>query len=934
MGGGSQALRSIGGWLAPPPPPPPPLLLLLLLLLRPPFWPASAQQQSPAVTISEVMYHPPDPNGPEIALGITDAKKFEYIKLTASNGPVQLAAGTQLTDGVSFTFDQAWDLDEGSFLVIADDQTGFEARYGAPDPTKFLCCFSGKLANGGELVVLSDARGSELARAEYNDDYPDADGGGAALAWLDDRWQTVEPSPHCLWPTEWHGPETTELPVAASVVINEINYKPRNFVVSEWRDADRGSTCRTDFVWKRGGDLDEYIELHNPTEADIDLAGWQLADGVTYTFPTQPAIAVIPAGGYLLLCRQDPEESGDSVTDPELCCHQHTTGLVGSCCHRYVGTLSNSGERLTLLDGDSQIVEQVRYHSERPWPESPDGYGRSLERLSGAPPGNPDSWAASTRMGGSPGSANSVATRPAAGVYVRQIPVVSPSQPAPESDTTVTVELDGSLSGSISSVRLLWTLVPPQGNPTPATTVTMAAGRDGQYSATLIPSGCAGSCMLRYTLSVTVGDVEVALPSEHDPLPCWSAFVTSSTDPPPLEGGHRLIIFGYPSPQTSDLHHSLSGVILWAPGEAEAQVFDGSTVHLTKKNNLEIEFVKSNRWQGRDQLKVCLEAGVAGQGGEFGPIVEHWGYWLWENQPSSEVVVPLNSFMRVEINNVQQQALVLGLYDSVRMEENGRGEDGDVWKRGYYHGYFTYKVTNFDERVLDLQKMIERLRTVTIGSPLSELVDVPGIRLQPWLSFLSGCLLISNWDGYMNNHFIHGDAHGDGLWEIMPWDFDKTSGLQDPRSYAHRQDTDMPPQFGLDGHARVNGRPPNSDGIASINKALLHHCEFAAAFRDLMELTSVWLGSEEVAAAVDAHEAAMLAQLSVMEEASGGIRRTARRTAIADAHAGLRSYNRLRSAFLTSDAGVQCTPQWCDGSTPGTTTLLSMVGATTTIARQ
>jgi hypothetical protein len=357
-------------------------------------------------------------------------------------------------------------------------------------------------------------------------------------------------------------------------------------------------------------------------------------------------------------------------------------------------------------------------------------------------------------------------------------------------------------------------------------------------------------------------------------------------------------------------------------------------VHLTKKNNLEIEFVKSNRWQGRDQLKVCFEAGVGGQGGEFGPIVEHWGYWLWENQPSSEVVVPLNSFMRVEINSVEQQALVLGLYDSARMEEKGRGEDGDVWKRGYYNGYFTYKVTNFDERVLDLQKMIERLRTVTIGSPLSELVDVPGIRLQPWLSFLSGCLLISNWDGYMNNHFIHGDAHGDGLWEIMPWDFDKTSGLQDPQSYAQRQDTDMPPQFGLDGHARVDGRPPNPDGIASINKALLHHCEFAAAFRDLMELTSVWLGSDEVAAAVDAHEAAMLAQLTVMEEASGGTRRTARRTAIADAHAGLRSYNRLRSAFLTSDAGVQCTPQWCDGSTPGTATLLSMVGATQTIARQ
>lgn len=909
----------------------------LALLLRLQSWRAAAQQPRAAVTISELMYHPPDPAGPEIALGVTDAKKFEYIKLTAT-GPLRLAPGAQFTDGVSFTFDQAWDLDAGDFLVIADDQAGFEARYGPPDPTKFACCFSGSLANGGETVVLSDGSGSELARAEYTDETPESDGGGAALAWLDGRWQPVEPSPHCRWPTEWTRDEPSagpgELP-AAAVIISEINYKPANSVVNEWRDSDRGGTCQTDFVYKRGGDLDEYIELHNPTTEEMDLAGWQVADGVSYTFPTLRGSAVIPAGGYLLLCRQDPEESGDSVTDPELCCHPPAAGLAASCCHRYAGSLSNSGERVTLLDGDSQIVEQVRYRSEHPWPESPDGYGRSLERLSGAaPPENPDSWAASTRVGGSPGSANSIGARAAAGVYVRRTPAVSPAQPAPGSDTAITLELDGTLKDSVASVRLQWILVPPQGTPTPPSTVTMVADGDGRYSVTLSPSACAGNCMLRYTLSVSVGGAEVRLPSEHDPLPCWSAFVTSSTNPPPAEGGHRLIIFGYPSPQTSELHHSLSGVVIWAPGEAEAQVFDGSTVELTKKNNLEIEFVKSNRWQGRDQLKVAVEAGVSGQGGEFGPIVEHWGYWLWANQPSSEVVVPLNSFMRVEIAGVEQQALVLGLYDSARMQEMGRGEDGDVWKRGFYQGYFTYKVTNFDERVLDLQKMIERLRTVTTGSRLSELSETAGIRVQSWLSFLSGCLLISNWDGYMNNHFIHQDAHGDGLWEIMPWDFDKTSGLQDPRSYAQRQDVDMPPQFGLDGHARVDARPPNSDGIASINKALLHHCEFAAAFRDLMELTSVWLGSQEVADALDAHEAAMLAQIAVMEEASGGTRRTSRRAAIADAHAGLRSYNRLRSAFLTGDEGIQCALQWCDGSDPGTSTLLSMVTATSTITRQ
>ena len=77
----------------------------------------------------------------------------------------------------------------------------------------------------------------------------------------------------------------------------------------------------------------------------------------------------------------------------------------------------------------------------------------------------------------------------------------------------------------------------------------------------------------------------------------------------------------------------------------------------------------------------------------------------------------------------------------------------------------------------------------------------------------------------------------------------------------------------------------------------------------------------------------MLAQIEVMEAATGGIPRTARRRAIAQAHTGLRSYNRQRSAFLlTSQAGVQCTLAWCDGGSSPTTTLLTQATATTTIS--
>ena len=122
---------------------------------------------------------------------------------------------------------------------------------------------------------------------------------------------------------------------------------------------------------------------------------------------------------------------------------------------------------------------------------------------------------------------------------------------------------------------------------------------------------------------------------------------------------------------------------------------------------------------------------------------------------------------------------------------------------------------------------------------MTDLAEV-GVRVPAFLSFFTGNLLLGNWDGFMNNLFYHQDVRGDSLFDIMPWDLDKTSGLQDPNSYRSRQDTDLPPQFGLDGHARVGARPPNPDGIASFSKMLHSHCAFAAEFRATMAASAAW----------------------------------------------------------------------------------------------
>ena len=43
--------------------------------------------------------------------------------------------------------------------------------------------------------------------------------------------------------------------------------------------------------------LSEFIELYNPTGADVDLSNWRLAKGVDFVFPPGTNL---PAGGWLV----------------------------------------------------------------------------------------------------------------------------------------------------------------------------------------------------------------------------------------------------------------------------------------------------------------------------------------------------------------------------------------------------------------------------------------------------------------------------------------------------------------------------------------------------------------------------------------------------------------------------------------------------------
>ena len=123
---------------------------------------------------------------------------------------------------------------------------------------------------------------------------------------------------------------------------------------------------------------DEWIELENLTDAEIDLAGWRLesADG----FPTVVLAGVIPASGFFLLERGDDGTVSDVPAD-----------LVYGTQH-YSWTLGNGGEHLRLIDRNGATVDEIPAHGG--WfagIASPDY--RSMERVNPARPGtDPDNW--------------------------------------------------------------------------------------------------------------------------------------------------------------------------------------------------------------------------------------------------------------------------------------------------------------------------------------------------------------------------------------------------------------------------------------------------------------------------------------------------------------------------------------------------------------
>jgi len=175
------------------------------------------------------------------------------------------------------------------------------------------------------------------------------------------------------------GPTASAADPYLDVVISELMYNPPGTVSVGDEDVEN-----------------EYVELTNRGLQTVDLGGWKIGDGIRYTFLGGTMIAP----GARLVIAKVPTSAQTQYG---------ITGVLGP----YDGQLDNDGERIELRNADDGLVCEVEYNDEAPWPTGGDDDGRSIELTDLSKNGNVGRfWMPSSRIQGSPGTANSPGNPP------------------------------------------------------------------------------------------------------------------------------------------------------------------------------------------------------------------------------------------------------------------------------------------------------------------------------------------------------------------------------------------------------------------------------------------------------------------------------------------------------------------------------------------
>lgn len=302
--------------------------------------------------------------------------------------------------------------------------------------------------------------------------------------------------PQFMWNNKWF---LNQLSHAAMLVISIL-------LISTPLEAE--NVIINEIMYRAPKDLTEleYVELWNTSADPVDISGWRIK-GVGLTIsagtvlqPNEFFVASRNADLFERIYKQTP----DAVFDK---------------------SLSNGGERLSLINATGEILESVKYDDKAPWPLSADGQSASLERISTLQTANSEhNWAPSNLTAtfsetpsGTPGKINSVYQNklPPFMNQVGEIPSIS------QAGSNIDVSLE--VEGEVKLVELLVTIIQP-GVSAEETSIVMNRIGDNLYKGSI--SKQVSNRIIRYRFKATgINGATSLLPHPNALRPTFSTYI-------------------------------------------------------------------------------------------------------------------------------------------------------------------------------------------------------------------------------------------------------------------------------------------------------------------------------------------------------------------------------------------------------------------------
>lgn len=302
----------------------------------------------------------------------------------------------------------------------------------------------------------------------------------------------------------------------AQVVVSEIHYHP----VEE----PAFNTDGTPFL-DLTDDVHEFVEIQNAGTAAVDLSGWTLAGGISYTFPSGTSIA---AGGFKVIAKTPARiETVYSLTS-------------GTVLGPYSGYLGNTSDTVRVKDAAGNVCDAVTYDSRFPWTSAPDSMGvqdqfsgvddstyqykgRSLQRVSATwSSSDPANWLASPLTGPTPGGAQAVTRAvPKPVVIAQNFAQTTDGALIMRASNTATINCTFSATAAtagvtLDTVTLEYFVDDVNSTSETHTSVVMTSLGNGKYTATI--PGQVDRSPVRYRIKANRGDgLEVVSPRTDDP---------------------------------------------------------------------------------------------------------------------------------------------------------------------------------------------------------------------------------------------------------------------------------------------------------------------------------------------------------------------------------------------------------------------------------